>query len=283
MEYYDIYDVLCTTLCEILPKVIIEYIIFSYLVVSNKYTYLYTVPYQNNLLRCYMNKQLGLLCCESPIAFTFLDISTGATHDGSIIDCTTCNPNEKMLYFNNDIIIMKNRNVSKLAFNNTRYELVQSVENMSYCYNECVNNNNLYMMCGNNNDLYIYAYDLTNLKQVTRWSYTNNLCKRNIQISVHENILYVYESKTQIYIHDINDNMNLINTKQIKCAYISCIHKNKLYSYTNGVIKVYDILLSRQICEITIEQINQESYYDLIVSDNIIALCGEQHIIFYTF
>lgn len=122
MEYQNIYDILYDTIYNIFPKAIIKHIIFEYVVESNKYLYKYTVPYNQELRRYYVNKKLEIICCEFDQSFLLLDYNTGNVHNGSCINLESVCVFDSMWYFNNNILLMTSpTGMCKYILNNKYY------------------------------------------------------------------------------------------------------------------------------------------------------------------
>jgi hypothetical protein len=283
MEYLNIYNILYETLDLILPKVIIRNIIFEYTIKSNKYIYKFTIPYHKRLLKCYLNKQLGILCCESSASFTLVDMNTGDIHNNSIIDVNTLHSYERMDYFDNDVIIMTNSVVSKYILDNKQYKLLCFAKKQSSGSYVCVCNDYVYILSRCEGDFsLINMHNLMDLKCIATIYCSHIKHGQILQMSVCDDMLYIYDGDRRVYVHDVNDNMNLVNTKKLEYSYRNIqLCKNKLYCYTSGTIHIYDILLSTQIHQFVVEHINLKSEYKLIVSDGILTLSNEKHIICY--
>jgi hypothetical protein len=281
MEYQNIYNILYDALYNIFPKAIIKHIIFEYVVESNKYIYRYTVSYHQHLRRCYVNKQLGIICCESGTSFRLLDYNTGKPHDGSRINVKSLCRFNSMWYFNDNILIMTYPTVMYKYVLINKYYAQTHVTIVDMPWSLSVNDNFVYRIDTFNTMNYtISIYDLTDLKLIKTCNYRTKPLAYNClrpQITIYDTLIYIYDGYTYIYVHDID--LNQVSTHHIPCDYDNTrIHKNKLYHYDSDTIYVYDIL---RMILIHSFKTKCNDKYKLLVSDDTIVLHNEQHIVFY--
>lgn len=278
MDYQDLYDVIYNTLYTI-PTAIIENIIFKYVVNSNKYEYKYILTHDDQCYGIHINKQLNIICCEYSDNFKLFDYHSGTIHGESIIDVDSLNKSFKMLYFDNDIILMRDTNdfVCKYILDKTKYKLICK-SYMSRYKNICVYNDHIYSIDQfiESNKHIIEVFSLTDLKKIE----TNHYISKDAMwshVHVHDELICIYNEHHN-YIHDTD--FNLVGIFDIPCGHSCGVYKNKLYCLLQHTIYVYNILTMERINMIHISQCEQDRIYILYISGDTIMLNAYSHVIF---
>jgi hypothetical protein len=278
MDYQNLYDVIYNTLYTI-PTVIIENIIFKYIVESNKYEYKYMLTHDEPCHGIHINKQLNIICCEFSNYFKLFDYHGGTIHDGSIIDIESLDGSFRMLYFDNDIILMRDTNafVCKYILDKTKYKLICK----SYMHrnkNMCVYNDHIYSMdqytIGNKHVIEVFCLEDFMKIETNHYSPKNSMWS---QIYVHDELICVYNVHHN-YIHDTD--FNIVGIFDIPCGHSCEVYKNKLYCLLQHTIYVYNILTMEQINMIHISQCRQDRVYTLRISGDTIILNACNDVIF---
>jgi hypothetical protein len=110
MNYQELYQVIYNTLSDIIPKDVIDIIIFKYAIYSHKHKY----SIDTNMLyyNIYFNKQLGIIYCGTQQYHKLLDYKTGTIIDTSLIGTVPLIiltlehiRIHEMIYFDSDTII----------------------------------------------------------------------------------------------------------------------------------------------------------------------------------
>jgi hypothetical protein len=295
MEYQNTYDVLYETLSCTFPKVIIDNIIFKYLVNSNKYEYKYTIQCDKDIDDIHFNKQYGIICMEDSNSFRFIDYYNGTDHDNSVINTIPfCSrPTESILYVSDDTMliykrwtglaryILKNKEYIRTHFNNDN----EYFNNANKCYHMCVCDEKIYRLIFVRGQYNVVVYNLHNLEKIRVLELFNSYSISS-KISAHDDKIYVneYTNKSLIcHVHDINNGMRVHQYNHTtECYYsITQIYKNKLYQYESQQIFVYDVLTNERIYSFHVNQCLDEKY-NLFISNGILALSGMKHVIFYS-
>jgi hypothetical protein len=299
MEYSTLYDILYKTLYDTFPKVIIDHIIFKYAVNSCTYEYKYSIPCTELFSNVHLNKQLGIILCESNKSFKFIDYHSGEEHDRSLINTTSCglHYNDFIILFDNDIILTRHITINKYIISNKQY--VKTSCNYididsSYCIK--IHESFIYMLHKNKTHYNIIVYDLEHLNKICE-SQTYECHDGTLQLSIYDDCIYIYECDyihmiTRMYIHDVNTFHRTLITRRMYTHGIHTFHmtlshnyailyKNKLYYYNLGKIYVYDTNTFEQIYSFDVNQCRKNINYCLNISDDIILLSNSEHMIFY--
>jgi hypothetical protein len=289
MEYKDLYDVLDNTLSHIFPKAIIESLIFKYVVESNSYKYLYTIPCTGFYKNVHFNRHYKIISCESRDLFKFVDYNTGKEYNGSHIDRNffRLHSTKKILYLSNDIIFMYGRQyVSKYVYSNNKY-----IKQFNYPHGNqpvCIYNDFVYIMICGYGRYRFEVYDTNRSETKNSCTYqhkTNSLC-----MSIYNNMIYIYEydsyteESISIRTHDIND-FRIISTyfaakNNYKCREAR-LYKNKLYQYALGQIFIYEAISFEQIHSFKVNSYDINTISEISISDDIILLSDGLRIILY--
>jgi WD40 repeat protein len=289
MEYKEIYDILYDMFCDIFPRDVIHLLIFKYVVNSNTYNYLRTLQSDEYFYDVHVNRQLKIMCLISSRSYRLIDYETGEDHDNSVIDIKSIpSPfRNSMLYFDNDILLMY-MNYSgcyKYVLNNTKYLKTHFDHNSRYYY-IYVYDERIYRINHENAQYYITVYELHDLKKIAKsikYSYNGG----PLLITVHEDKICVCWNNNRYptcNVHDINS-FSIIHhyyCHKQKCNfYATGVYKNKLYMCTSNQIFVHDILTCEQLHSFRINGYQQNKQYYMSISNDIIMLSFEGHMIFY--
>lgn len=283
MEYSTLYNILYKTLCNALPKVIIDYIVFKYIVNSCTYEYKYSISCTKYFSNVHLNKQLGIISFESNKSFKFIDYHSGKEHDGSIIDTMSCNIdyNDAIILFDNDIILTRNAFIHKYILSNKQYVKIPC--NYIRTSNQIrIHESLMYMLYKNETHYNIIVYNLEHLNIIYD-SHKHEHHEGTLQISIYNDCIYVYEcdhinKETRMYIHNINTFHRTIHPHSYLYA---TLYQNKLYHYKSDKIFVHDANTFEQIYSFDVNQCRKNLHYHVNISDDIMLLSNDEHMVFY--
>jgi hypothetical protein len=301
MDYQRLYDILQETL-TLLPTDIINRLIFRYIVNSNKYVLIhrkYNIQWILLIHNIHYNKHLGIICCDIGSEFKLINFHNGKIHDNTRIDsgllnmCIKTPPytSKKIIYFNSDIILVRNESNSSLCtyiLDKCRYELLnrheESLFGATYVYN-----NNIYIINATTNRYWFIVYNLYDFKRIKESRPYDYHEDNVLKISIYNDTIYIHEHSKiggysrYYYAHDIK---NFIRFHEYKCPY-ECFNprmyndKLYLYHYKSQYIFVYDIMMFELINCIYVDIDEYASGYSMIVSDGLIALFNCNNLILY--
>lgn len=292
MEYQEVFDILYNVL-EIIPKDVIEQIIFKYAVNSNKYIFKYLIPFNTIYDNVRYNKQLSIICCQNDVTIKLIDYKTGCIYEGLLIDTemyvtyfTNKHVTSEIIYINNILIVRCNEILYKYNYNldlsRCHYIQINSLVAiydehiyivtegyMSYSVCKCdMNFNKLYKSVE-----YIFPFFSKYTQYITIYDDMLYIC------AINENKLHVTTHNTTDLrrIHDINH--ELINKDDLLDR---TLYKNKLYElyqFNNNII-VYDLITMTHIYTINI---NPEVRRDakLTIADDILMISDKENTLFY--
>jgi hypothetical protein len=310
MEHYKLYNVLYKIL-YMMPKSIIEHIIFKYAIDTRRYIHKYTISndsYKRNpsYEGCYnnirYNKQLGIMCCETGENYKLIDYKTGAEHDGSIINLKSFDYMfidididsvyiSYVIYFDDDAIITYSFFDGMQRFI-LRDKVYMRVRIGSCNYDPtCVYNNSIYCGYFEDKKYHIRVYDLISLRTIkisNEYSCKSEYYSRNKNrlMSIYNDIIYVYESDTtgniDIHTYDVNT-IERLNQYHHKCDVewkYMILHENKLYKYAYGKICIYDATTFGHICSFPVNT-HLKHNSRISISNNVLMISDDQYILFY--
>lgn len=289
MEYQILYDVLYESLSNIIPKTIIESLIFKYVIDSNSYKYLYTISCIGFYKNVHFNKHLKIISCESRDLFKFIDYDIGKEYSKSDFDTQffRSHQNNTILYFNDDTIFMSElKYVSKYVYSENKY-----IKQFSYSHDNqqvCIYNDFVYIMICGYGRYCFEVYDTNRLETKKSFTYQHNT--NSLYMSIYNDMIYIYEydsyteESISIRTHDIND-FRIISTyfaakKHNKCQEAR-LYKNKLYQYALGQIFIYDVVSFEQIHSFKVNINDVNTIVEISISDDIILLSDGLRIILY--
>jgi hypothetical protein len=273
------------------PKTIIETIIFRYAVYSNTYKYKYSVPCNEFYDNICFNKSSGIVCARSHYSFKLIDYNTGLNHDNSLIDTklfNSCFIHEhdhgfviaKPIHFDNNVLsVQMSDNILTFFLQNKQYKYIRNNHRL-FCYDNAlyVYNDSVYVIDICDTMYMITEYDLDKLTINNASEY--NSCKYiNLQISVHDDVIYVYDN-VNIYTHDINT-FDRLNQYSCNRDYpYARLHKNKLYTLEQNVVNIYNVITFECICSFEVD-INSKFHGIISLCDDILMISDNIRIIFY--
>lgn len=295
MEYQETLDVLNNVLVFI-PEDIVEFIIFEYVVNSNKYIYKYTVSH-GTLHNAHFNKQLGIICCKSDVDYKFIDYKTGYDHDGSLINVKQFNDehaSSEIIYFNNKMIIHQNQCLSNCILQDQTYVSNQSEWDFLYCNSLfCIQDKHIFVIEINSNEYNIHKLDF-NFDTINK-SLRHLWDKHELYVSAHDDILYIWQidrdgTNISVHTHDVNT-LKLLNVNDYKREYETYfldrkVYQNKLYEYVHhhhdkNEIKIYDLMTMEQIHSFDIDDRYLSSNTKLSIDDDILIISDTKRTLFY--
>jgi hypothetical protein len=297
MEYKDLHDVLYDALYQIFPTVIIDKLIFKYIVNYNRYVYKCSILCNEWITNCHFNKPLNILCYNTNYKPNIIDIHTGQTHDNSLIDVKSfdsCAINKNdlgiddVIHFNDNTLIVRQLDkIHRYILNDTKYVQTNYISlDRIHNVHWIIYNNYLYAVVMNANNYYIITYDSVNFNVVRK---SNNFGGKGdvVQITMFNNVLYIYttlmfDDVCHIYAHNI-DNFYRFHQHSTPDKYLnSKLYNNKLYQYdhTSANLYVYDIITMDIIYSFSI-QTTYQSYYYLSISNDILVLSNDKEMILY--
>lgn len=247
-----LHTIIFDTLISIIPKVIIEQLIFQYITNPFKYKIDTLIPFNN----IHHNKQLGIIYCSSQNSYKLIDYQTGKPPNSSNINVKSFEhhfPNNlhkklymPIIYFDGNYILTKSRGISQYVFNNDKYTRTHQ-QNMICGYNNLhVHNQRIYLQSGFSNVYRIEVYDLVQLNYIEQSQYFDIVrsCQYTSQMSVHNDIIYICEHKSgntyNILFHDIKT-LERITYHAFELKHDTMtIYKNMIYTYSQNKVYVYD-------------------------------------------
>jgi hypothetical protein len=312
MEYQIVFDILYNVL-DIIPKDVIERIIFKYTVNSNKYVFKYSIPFHNIYNNVQCERQLGVICCQNNVSTKLIDYKTGCAYNESLI-CTKSfssyftdeNATSKIIYFNNNTIIDQyNCSLFKHNYNLSisRCHVIKDDDLISIYDNHIYVVNNGYLSYG------VYKYDMNFDELYKSIEYTFPHFRNYTHVSIYDDVLYVCEikkNKLHVSLHNIID-LRHIRSVDHKLVYEDdlldrTIYKNKLYELYqfNYNIIVYDLVTMVQIYTIDISpDVCQKAKFEmsslyrstmsttkeftikLTIADDILLISDKENTLFY--
>jgi hypothetical protein len=299
MNRTPLYNIVFQTLIPIIPKSIINHIIFEYTI--EKYEYKSTRCYNAMCWNIHFNKQLGLLhyiCdnddyelvnyCDNTLYNSVL-IDTKLLHSDLTQEVHDFWPNNgnNIIYFQNDIILTYfYHHIYKYALNNSRYNFVcrTSMTYINSCNSIVVQNNYIYVVDKAINSYRIIVYDLQTLKQIAKSGECEISRKlTELCISIYSNMIYIYNiSSSQLYTHDIITLFRLKTDKFINKCNVIRPYKDKLYCYEEQRIDIYDITTLEYLHSFNINiKPKTTRYQTMIINDNVMLIQNDDEVLLY--
>jgi hypothetical protein len=286
----DLYNILTTSL-QIIPKAIIDTIILKYYIGPNLYDEKYTKFHYDHFTQIHYNPFLDIICCKCYRSnkFKLLDYWTGTTHDESKIDIkqfNTCiNGSFDIIYFNNNIMLSRSNHttIHRYILKDTKYELTHINKHMHY-NDICVYNNCIYIVISHDNKYCIRVYDVNDLRKLTEsyhFEYGNILYDGQLHMSVHDDIIYIYEDHfdyNNIYFHNIINLNRFHQHKNIRKYSDAQLYQDKLYYHESNEICIYDMISLERVY--TFNPHSNEIKH-ILLSNNVIMLSGDHIFILY--
>jgi hypothetical protein len=292
MEYQNIFDILYNIL-DVIPKDVIETIIFKYAINSNKYIFKYSIPFHTIYNNVHCDKQLGIICCQNDVSTTLIDYNTGHAYNESLINTKTFTTHftsehitNKIIYFNNNIIIDQYNDILfkhnyKLSISRCHYNkndsLVSTYDNHIYVVNNGYVSYSIYKcntdfdeVCKSINYTFPHMYYLTQMSIYDDMLYICEINKNKLHVSLH-NITNLHHIRN--IDHELVDNDDLLDR---------IVYKNKLYELYqfNNNILVYDLITMIHIYTI---DIGPEVCWGakLLIADDILMISDKENTLFY--
>lgn len=289
-------------LVSIVPKDIIEQIIFQYI----NDPYKYRIDTHELFTEFHYNKQLNIIYCGSTISNKLIDYHTGKPHDSSKIDISEfgCNfPRTVHKDFIKNIICFDNDNI--IAYSHARgfschvlqyyTYMLNSQHNIIREYNNShVHNERMYVYCGYNK-YRIEVYDAKYFNYIKQSSDGDFLTEYDTiqnmnpcQMTIHDNILYICKHKSGSSYNIISHDIHTLN--QIDCHLfnldhkIMTIYKNMIYTYSPNKLHVYDIQTLNKLYTLDVKPFKNhiDHYkYCIKISNGVLMISNDNEIQIY--
>jgi hypothetical protein len=280
-------------------------IIAHYAIKHSKYTFDTPTIYTT----MHYNKQLGIIYCASDYSYKLINYDNGhflTKHsDESRIDISSFESEfthfetlesvdmKYIIHFDNNIIISNSHLLCNMyILDNIQYVfgstdvIVGLLRSLS-----CVHNQKLYIIRNSFDCSHILEYKLTQ----TGFDYVQStklfefIRKSDIiQISANDDYVYVMESvsktKHNIYIRKTCLLKQLYHRSvfETSTSGIVKIYKDRIFSYRNDQIHIYDILTMDKIDTFNVQSFtSKNTYYSMSISNDLLMLASDKQIMFY--
>jgi hypothetical protein len=291
-----IHNIVFDILILIVPKDIIEQIIFQY--INDPYKYRINTP-----VLCtdfHYNKQLNIIYCGSTTSNKLIDYHTGKSHDSSKINismfkCYFSRTIHKdfirniICFDNNDMIAYSHaRGFSHHVLQYGTY-LIHSQNNKIYEYkNVHVYNQHIYVCCGYDK-YHIEVYDAKYVRYIVQSRDFNTMQNNNpSQMTIHDNTLYICEHKSESLYNIISHNIHTLDQIDYRTFNLDhkvmTIYKNMIYTYEPNKLHIYDIQTLNKLYTFSTRPFeNHNDYYKycIKISNGILMISNDREIQIY--
>lgn len=292
--YIIIYDLL-----RIVPKDIIN-IIAQYAIKYSKYTCNTPSIYKT----MHYNEQLGIIYCASDYSYKLINYNDGrvltnrsnATHIDiksfdskfTYVDTQGSARVKNIIHFNNDRILIDDNPHSYMYIPIGTQYVLNKIRFMQDLQASCTYNQKLYMCYHLCDSARISEYELMGFDYKNQTDSFEFNEKHDIQISANDDFVYVMQSisktKHDVCTYDTHTlhRLDYHNVFKTSASDIVKIYKDRIFSYRDDRIHIYDILTMDEIESFNVQSFaSNNTVHSMIISNDLLMLSNDEQIMFY--